>query len=255
MRRRPIAHGLSVMSVALAALPLAPAASAFSGGAAPSSGGAAPSSPSSGGQGPQTQPGNLLVTAQGNGMSISSRASAILRGRLRVTGSTTSAAAGQAVAIERLGRETHWRWAPTTTAVVQSDGTFSAVWKVNHIGRFQLRAVVGSNPASRTAAASPTVTITAYRPSLATLYGPGFWGHSTACGQTLTRNTLGVANRTLPCGTQVALYYRGRTLVVPVIDRGPYANGADWDLTMATARKLGVTGTDTVAAVSLPPAN
>jgi rare lipoprotein A len=250
VRRRPIAHGLSVISVALAALPLAPAASAFSGGAAPSSGGAAPST---GGQGPQAQPGNLLVTAQGNGMSISSRASAILRGRLHVTGSTSTAAAGQTVQIQRLGRETHWRWAPTATAVVRPDGTFSAVWKVNHIGRFQLRAAVGTDPGSRTAAASPTVTITAYRPSLATLYGPGFWGRSTACGQTLTRHTLGVANRTLPCGTPVALYYRGRTLVVPVIDRGPYANGADWDLTMATASKLGVTGTATVAAVSLPP--
>jgi rare lipoprotein A (peptidoglycan hydrolase) len=64
-----------------------------------------------------------------------------------------------------------------------------------------------------------------------------------------------VANRTLPCGTPVALYYNGRTLVVPVIDRGPYANGADWDLTAATAKKLGVTGTNTIAAVSLPPAN
>ena len=61
-----------------------------------------------------------------------------------------------------------------------------------------------------------------------------------------------MANRTLPCGTQVALYYHGRTLVVAVIDRGPYANGADWDLTAATAHKLGVTGTTTIGAVSLP---
>jgi rare lipoprotein A len=248
VRRRPIAHGLSVIIVALAALPLAPAATAFSGGAAPTG-------PASGSQGPQTQPGNVIVTAQGDGMSIASRVSAILRSHLQVTGSTVSTQAGQTVKIERLGRETHWRWATTTTAVIQPDGTFSAVWKVNHIGRFQLRAVIGADSASHTAAASPTVAITAYRPALATIYGPGFWGHTTACGEKLSRHTLGVANRTLPCGTQVALYYHGRTLVVPVIDRGPYANGADWDLTSATARKLGVTGTDTVAAVSLPPAN
>ena len=60
---------------------------------------------------------------------------------------------------------------------------------------------------------------------------------------------LGTANRTLKCGTRVALFYRGRSLVVPVIDRGPYANHADWDLTAATGRKLGMDGTGRVGAV------
>ena len=99
----------------------------------------------------------------------------------------------------------------------------------------------------------PTVTVTVYRPSIATWYGGnGVWGSTTACGEVLRRNTLGVANRTLPCGTQVALYYRGRTTVVPVIDRGPYANGADWDLTQATARLLSMDGVAHIGAVSLP---
>ena len=99
---------------------------------------------------------------------------------------------------------------------------------------------------------SPTVSVTVYRPSIATLYGPGFYGHRTACGEVLRRNTIGVANRTLPCGTPVAVYYQGRTLIVPVIDRGPYAHNADWDLTMATGRVLGITETETIGAVSLP---
>jgi peptidoglycan lytic transglycosylase len=77
-------------------------------------------------------------------------------------------------------------------------------------------------------------------------------GGSLACGGELTGSTLGVANRTLPCGTLVAIYYHGQTLIVPVIDRGPYANGADWDLTMATGKALGMDGTATVGAVSLP---
>ena len=63
---------------------------------------------------------------------------------------------------------------------------------------------------------------------------------------------IGVANRTLRCGTDVAVYYNGRTLIVPVIDRGPYANGADWDLTEATGRALGIDGTAKIGAVSLP---
>ena len=98
----------------------------------------------------------------------------------------------------------------------------------------------------------PTVTITVYRQSIATIYGPGFYGSRTACGQTLRPGTIGVANRTLKCGTKVAVYWHGRTMIVPVIDRGPYANHADWDLTNATAKAMGIDGTETIGAVSLP---
>ncbi len=76
--------------------------------------------------------------------------------------------------------------------------------------------------------------------AIATWFGPGFYGQKTACGQTLTPLVVGVANRTLPCGTLVKVSYRGHRLVVPVIDRGPYANGADWDLTTEAAHTLGV---------------
>ena len=105
---------------------------------------------------------------------------------------------------------------------------------------------------TRAAPASPTLTVTVYRPAIATQYGPGFYGQRTACGQTLHRNTLGVANRTLKCGTPVSILWHGRTIVVPVIDRGPYANHADWDLTEATGRALGISGTATIGAVSVP---
>jgi rare lipoprotein A (peptidoglycan hydrolase) len=39
------------------------------------------------------------------------------------------------------------------------------------------------------------------------------------------------------------VYYGGREIVVPVIDRGPFANHATWDLTSATAKALGMTET------------
>src|SRR5436190_11741145 len=90
-----------------------------------------------------------------------------------------------------------------------------------------------------------------YRPAKATWYGPGLFGNRLACGGRLARNTLGVAHRRLPCGTKVALRYRGRTVVVPVIDRGPYAHGVSFDLTQATARKLGVTQTVHIGAAPL----
>lgn len=75
---------------------------------------------------------------------------------------------------------------------------------------------------------------------VATWFGPGFYGQQTACGQTLTPAVVGVANRTLPCGTLVQVSYQGRTLVLPVLDRGPYANHADWDLTAGAAAKLAI---------------
>jgi rare lipoprotein A len=90
-----------------------------------------------------------------------------------------------------------------------------------------------------------------YRPVRATWYGPGFFGHRTACGRRLTHRTLGVAHKRLPCGTEVALRYRGRTVVVPVIDRGPYSRGIDYDLTYATARKLGMQQTSRLRAAAL----
>ena len=62
---------------------------------------------------------------------------------------------------------------------------------------------------------------------------------------------LGVAHRRLPCGTPVALYYQGRTIVVPVVDRGPFRHGVTWDLTEATAQALGFTTTDRIGAVRL----
>jgi rare lipoprotein A len=78
---------------------------------------------------------------------------------------------------------------------------------------------------------------------IATWFGPGMYGQQTACGQTLTPAVVGVANRTLPCGTLVQVTYRGHTLVLPVLDRGPYANHADWDLTASAAEKLEITET------------
>jgi rare lipoprotein A (peptidoglycan hydrolase) len=90
-----------------------------------------------------------------------------------------------------------------------------------------------------------------YQSAKATWYGPGLFGNKTACGQVLTHRILGVAHKRLPCGTKVALRYRGRTVVVPVIDRGPYAHGVDYDLTQATARKLGMAQTSRLHAAAL----
>jgi rare lipoprotein A (peptidoglycan hydrolase) len=63
-------------------------------------------------------------------------------------------------------------------------------------------------------------------------YGPGFYGKRTACGLAYTQTLIGVAHRTLPCGTLVTFRNpaNGRQITVPVIDRGPYVTGRQWDM-------------------------
>jgi hypothetical protein len=89
------------------------------------------------------------------------------------------------------------------------------------------------------------VTATGHRTSWATSwqvapivtwYGPGFYGRRTACGQRYSRTIIGVASRTLPCGTLVQFRWNGITAVAPVIDRGPYASADivfDWSARLA----------------------
>jgi Lytic transglycolase len=69
-------------------------------------------------------------------------------------------------------------------------------------------------------------------------YGPGLIGHGTACGQTLTRKLVGVAHRSLPCGTLVTFRSHGHVLTVPVVDRGPFVSDRIFDLTYAACKKL-----------------
>ena len=51
-----------------------------------------------------------------------------------------------------------------------------------------------------------------------------------ACGGRLGAGTIGVAHKTLPCGTRLTLRHRGRTVRVRVIDRGPFVGGREFDL-------------------------
>jgi rare lipoprotein A (peptidoglycan hydrolase) len=63
-------------------------------------------------------------------------------------------------------------------------------------------------------------------------YGPGLYGNGMACGGTLTRRTVGVAHRTLPCGTLIEFRNpeNGLVVIAPVVDRGPFVSGRSWDL-------------------------
>ena len=153
------------------------------------------------------------------------------------------------VQIQRLD-EASGAWNPVASATAADDGTFAASWSADALGDSTVRAVLdGSDPAS-----APVTRVSVFRGARATWYGPGLYGHRLACGGRLRTSTLGVAHRKLPCGTPVSVFYNGRSITVPVVDRGPFANGASYDLTAATATALGLKQTARVGVLPKPAA-
>jgi rare lipoprotein A (peptidoglycan hydrolase) len=145
-------------------------------------------------------------------------------------------------------------WVPVVTAGADPKGNFATTWYPPTFGQYELRAALNGAQAADTTTASTSRSVRVYKRARASWYGPGFFGKRTACGKKLNRATTGVAHRTLACGTEVAIRYAGRSIVVPVIDRGPFSRGVSWDLTYATAKKLGmkVTSRVGVAPIMLP---
>ncbi len=128
--------------------------------------------------------------------------------------------------------------AGVVSTATRPDGAFVLRWSPGRIGTYGVRAY-GIHDRRTKGSVSVERRITAYRPAAASYYGPGLYGGALACGGTLQPGTLGVANKTLPCGAKVKLLYRGRSVTVPVVDRGPYVAGRDFDLTAATKARLG----------------
>jgi len=77
---------------------------------------------------------------------------------------------------------------------------------------------------------------------VASWYGPGFHGKRTASGERFDQNDFTAAHRKLPLGSEVKVtnLENGRSIVVEINDRGPYAKGRVIDLSKAAARRLGI---------------
>ncbi|MFM2431298.1 MAG: hypothetical protein RLZZ511_2511 [Cyanobacteriota bacterium] len=77
----------------------------------------------------------------------------------------------------------------------------------------------------------------------ASWYGPGFDGNLTANGERFNQNALTAAHPSLPFGTKVRVtnQYNGRSVVVRINDRGPYAGDRIIDLSAGSADVIGLT--------------
>lgn len=162
---------------------------------------------------------------------------ALVGGSATIRGRVLPGTAGRKIKVDVGGQ--------TLTTHTDSHGRFSQRWHASSTGRYHVHVKAeGDRAAAGTGEGAGRVVV--FRHAVASYYGPGFYGGRTACGGTLEPGTLGVANKTLPCGTKVTLRYHGRQLTVPVIDRGPYVAGRDYDLTEATKSRLGFPSTGTL---------
>ncbi len=101
----------------------------------------------------------------------------------------------------------------------------------------------GSDPATVGVAPpsglSPTGAILS---GVASWYGPGFDGQTTADGERYNMYAFTAANKTLPFGTWLKVTYGDRSVFVRINDRGPYVGDRFLDLSYASAQALGLTG-------------
>ena len=101
--------------------------------------------------------------------------------------------------------------------------------------RIAVSAILGGRPDAALPSAQAIVKIIWHLDNNISWYGPGFYGRNGACGMFgsdgLQVDDVGVAHRTLPCGTKVTFKYLGYTVTTRVADRGPYVAGRTWDMT------------------------
>jgi hypothetical protein len=142
---------------------------------------------------------------------------------------------GRTVAMQILRRG---RWITVAHSRTGTRGRFTLHYRPSRATSERVRIRFGGD-AIDTAGHRSLGRLNVYRLAMASWYGGG---GNLACGGILTSSTLGVANKTLPCGTLVTLRYHDHTIRVPVVDRGPYVAGREFDLTEATKRALGFEG-------------
>ena len=162
--------------------------------------------------------------------------------RAVVAGRLLPAHAGRTVTLER---RTARGWKALDRARTSGAGRYVLAHRVRSTDiaalRVRFAGDAGAAPAKRRAG-----RLRVFRPALASWYGPGLYGNALSCGGRLSPGTVGVAHKTLPCGTRLVLRKGSRLVRARVIDRGPYVGAREFDLTAATKQRLGFGSTGRV---------
>ncbi|HEY8582573.1 MAG TPA: septal ring lytic transglycosylase RlpA family protein [Capillimicrobium sp.] len=166
--------------------------------------------------------------------------------RVKVKGALKPARSGRTVALQ-LRRGGAWRTVDTDRT--SGEGRYRLRQRVTAAESFPAR--VRFRGDRRNAGAAQRIgRVTAYRFAHASWYGPGLYGNPMACGGTLSTGTVGVAHKSLPCGTRLTFRYRGNTVRARVVDRGPFVAGREFDLTYGLKVALGFGDIGTVKVAS-----
>ncbi len=105
-----------------------------------------------------------------------------------------------------------------------------------------LTAIAGAPKPTVTIPNATNATLNRIKGGMASWYGPGFHGRRTANGERFNQHGLTAAHRYLPFGTKVKVtnVRTGKSVVVRINDRGPFAHGRVIDLSAAAAKVIGV---------------
>jgi rare lipoprotein A len=186
---------------------------------------------------PAATPGAQPSVAVGARFTPARHASAVVSTHpVHIGGKLLPAVAGRRV---RLERHTARGWRRLGSARTGARGGYRMSFSPAGADGQSLRVVFGGDRRNARAVRSAG-TVHVLHPALASWYQDA---GNTACG---FHAGLGVANRSLPCGTKVTFQYGGRSVTAVVDDRGPYAGGREWDLNQTTAAALGFAGVGTV---------
>jgi hypothetical protein len=179
----------------------------------------------------------------GSKLTVSAKRLDVRAGRVAVVrGVLHPRASGRIVRLEALRRG---RWHQIDADLTSRSGRFVVRYQTRRAASSVVRVRFGGAAGAR---ASHRVVgrLNAFRPAVASWYGPGLYGNRLGCGGTLTPGTIGVAHKYLPCGTTVVLRHGSHVVRARVVDRGPYVGGREFDLTAATKYRLGFGSVGTV---------
>lgn len=152
--------------------------------------------------------------------------------RASIAGAVAPAASGRRVALQKVHGS---RWTTVARATTGAGGAFRVGYRPARPQSTPLR-IVADGHRERVG------RLNAYRRATVSWYGPGLYGNKLGCGGRLTPSTIGVAHRSLPCGTRLTLRKGGHVVRARVVDHGPYVGGREFDLTSATRHRLHFSG-------------